>query len=379
MSGHLPILFVLCCAFLLYVTAGYPLLLKLLSKFARKPVRKGEWRPTVSLVIPVHNAEAYLHRKLDSVLSQDYPRELLDVLVIDAASSDDTASIAAEYAAWDVRLLSLPKPGKAAAMNAASRATRSQILVFSDVWQISERGSLREMMKCFADPAVGMVSGEVIMHGRDGGSTERNLGMFAQIEGWFTERLSDVDSLLGSSGPFFAIRRPLMPQIPTDSLLDDLYVAMAVFFRGFRVVVEPAATTFDNAIPVETELGDKIKVQAGDYQIMKQYPGLLSSRDRMRFHYLSYKVGRLLLPFVLILLAASTYQLQPKRLMIAAAVTQVIFYLLALIHPLLGENFFLKRVSAAAHTFALTMIASLCAVVVLFVPVRKIWTDLGAE
>jgi biofilm PGA synthesis N-glycosyltransferase PgaC len=379
MIGRSTVLFAVSCAWLLYVIALYPLLLKILSKFWRKPVRKGEFLPTVSLVIPVRNAEAYMHRKLDSALALDYPRELVEVLVISDSSTDGTDEIVRTYAAWDVRLLQVSKGERAAALNAALPRLRSSILVLSEVWQTFDRGSLREMMKCFADPTVGMVAGEVVMHGRDGRTEERNLSMFAHFESWFGERLSDLDSMLGESGPFYAIRRPLMPRIPSDVILDNLYVGMSTFFRGFRIVADPAAMAFDDALPVETEFGDKIKAQAGDYQMMRLYPGLLSGCNRMRFHYLSYKIARLLLPFALITMAGTTYQLQPHKLLIGAAVAQGVFYGLATVHQWLGEIFLLKRLSAAARTFVLTMLASLLAVVVLFVPVRKLWKNLGND
>ena len=374
MIGLPTALFALSCALLLYVIAGYPLLLKILASFFRKPVRKGEFLPSVAIVIPVQNSEAYLDRKLDSVLALDYPRELLKVLVISAGSTDETDSIVRSYAAWDVRLLQIPAGGKAAAVNAGVAAARSQILLVSEAWQVMDRASVREMMKCFADPAVGVVSGEVIMHGRGNSAEERNLSLFAHMEGWFGERLSDLDSMLSDGGSFFAIRRPLMPRLSSDILLSDLYAAMAAFFRGYRVVVEPAATVFDSALPEEPGFLEKVKTQAGEYQIMRQY-GLLGSLNRMRFHYFSYKVARLLLPIALITIAVTSFQLHSRRMMIGVLAAQGLLYGLALVDRWIGGMSFLKRISAAARTFVVLMFASLCAAVVLFVPASKLWPN----
>ena len=371
MMGLPRVLFALSCGLLFYVVAGYPLLLKISARFFRKPIRKGEFLPSVAIVIPVRNGEAYLHDKLDSVLVLDYPRELLEVLVISNGSTDETDSIARGYAAWDVRLLELASGSKTAALNAGMAATRSSVVVLSEAWQIMERGCVREMMKCFADPAVGVVSGEVIMHGRGDSAGERNLSLFANIEGWFGARLTDLDSMLGAGGPFYAIRRPLMPRIPSDTLLDDLYVAMAAFLRGYRVVVEPMAAVFDDSPPQEPGFGEMVKAQAGDYQIMKHY-GLLSSLNRMRFHYFSYKLARLLLPFALIIIAVTSFQLHSRRVMIGAWAVQGLLYGLAIADEWIGGMSFLKRISKAARTFVVTMFASLCALAVLFVPVRKL-------
>ena len=373
MSRLAPVLFAVSCALLFYVIVGYPLFLRIVAHFWRKPIRKDDVLPSVAIVIPVRNGAAYIHRKLDSILALDYPRELQEVLVISNGSTDETDSIVRSYAAWDVKLMHVPRGGESAALNSAIPTTRSSILVLSDVWQIMEPESLRAMVRCFADPAVGMVSGEVIMQGRDGSAAERNLSMFAQLDSWFADRLSAVDSLLSSCGPFYAIRRPLMPHLPEETLMDDLYVAMEVFFRGYRVVVEPAAAAFDDAPPVETNFGEKIKAQAGDYQTMKQYPGLLSARNRMRFHYYSFKLARLLLPIALITIAVTSFQLHPRRLMLGALIAQGLLYGLAVIDQWIGGLSLLKRISAAARTFVVTMCASLCAAVILFIPIRKLW------
>ena len=167
-----------------------------------------------------------------------------------------------------------------------------------------------------------------------------------------------------------------MPRIPSDTLLDDLYVAMAAFLRGYRVVVEPMAAVFDDSPPQEPGFGETLKAQAGDYQVMKQY-GLLSSLNRMRFHYFSYKVARLLLPFALIIIAVTSFQLHSRRVMIGAWVVQGLLYGLAIADEWIGGMSFLKRISKAARTFVVTMFASLCALAVLFVPVRKLWPTKG--
>jgi hypothetical protein len=71
-----------------------------------------------------------LHRpKLDSVLALDYPRELMEILVISDGSTDRTDSIVQEFAPQGVRLLQVPRGGKCAALNAAIPQARNEILL----------------------------------------------------------------------------------------------------------------------------------------------------------------------------------------------------------------------------------------------------------
>jgi len=367
------ILFALSGAFVLYVLAGYPLLLAIVARFFPKPIKKRAYLPSVAVLIPVRNGAQYIRRKLDSVLQLDYPKELLEVLVISDGSTDETDSLVREYAAWGVRLLQVPPGGKPAALNAGVPATRNSILLLTDIRQVLEPDSLRKMMSCFADPAVGVVSGELIIRQGDN-LQESNIGVYWKFESWIRNRLSDLDSMMGATGPFYAIRRELMVRIPPETLLDDLYVPLAAFFRGYRLVVEPSAKAYDDPTSLSTEFRRKVRTLAGNYQIMQQYPGLLTSHNRMWIHYVSYKLGRLLLPFALIVIAVTGFWLPQRWMVITIVAGQVAVYGLAILDDWLAEKSMLKRLSSVARTFAVMMLAALCALSVFFVPPQKLWT-----
>src|SRR5271170_176263 len=98
------ILFVLSAALLIYVIAGYPLLL-LLHRRSAPDIWKAYVPRTVSVLIAVHNGEKFIRRKLESVLSLDYPAELMEILVASDGSTDSTESIVEEFAPRGVRLL----------------------------------------------------------------------------------------------------------------------------------------------------------------------------------------------------------------------------------------------------------------------------------
>jgi len=372
--NRLPVLlFALSCAFLLYVIAGYPLLLKVLAAFFRKPIRKAEFLPSVAVLIPVRNGAQYIRRKLDSILDLDYPKELLEVLVISDGSIDETDALVRDYAAWGVNLLHVPPGGKPAALNAGVPATRHSILLLTDIRQVLEPHSLRHMMSCFADPAVGVVSGELLI--RQGDSREEsNIGLYWRFESWIRNRLSDLDSMLGATGPFYAIRRQLFVRMPPETLLDDLYIPLAAFFRGYRLVVEPSAKAYDDPTSLSTEFRRKVRTLAGNYQIMQQYPGLLTSRNRMWIHYVSYKLGRLLLPFALIVIAVTGFWLPARWMVVTVVGVQIVVYGLAALDDRLDETSLLARLSSVCRTFVVMMLAALCALSVFFVPPQKLWT-----
>src|SRR4051794_8667414 len=112
------VLFLFSAAVLFYVTLGYPIVLALHRRSA-PAIRKEFIARPVSVIIAVHNGQQFLRAKLESVLALDYPRELMEIMVVSDASTDDSDAIATEFAARGVQLMCVPRGGKAAALNAA--------------------------------------------------------------------------------------------------------------------------------------------------------------------------------------------------------------------------------------------------------------------
>ena len=221
---------------LLYVVAIYPIYLGLCARFKPRPIVKAPQQPSLSIIIAVYNGEAFLADKLNSVLALEYPRDRMEVIVASDGSTDRTDVIAQGFAARGVRLISLPRGGKPAALNAAIPLATGEILVLTDVRQALAPESVARLMESFADPSVGVVSGELII--RDAASEqEMSIGVYWKFESWIRDRLSTVYSMFGADGS--VLRDPPHPRrpIPPDMLLDDMYLPLSAFFRGYRLVV----------------------------------------------------------------------------------------------------------------------------------------------
>jgi len=359
------------CLLMIYVLAGYPLVLRWVARHRPRPVRRQPIEPTVSLIIAVYNGERFLEAKLQSVLALEYPAGQLEIIVASDGSTDRTEEIAERFAAQRVSLLRLPRGGKPAALNEAIATARGEILVLTDVRQPLEPHSVARLVENFADPAVGVASGELLI--RAGASQEEaDIGLYWRFETWMRESLSSVDSMFGATGPFYAIRRTLAVPIPDDALLDDVYLPLAAYFQGYRLVMDSRARAYDIPTSLETEFRRKIRTLAGNYQILRAYPALLGSGNRMWFHFVSYKFGRLLLPWLLLILAAASFGLSaPWRGAVLAG--QALFYGLAVADAWILKPRLLKRLSSSAHTFLVMMIATLGGLSVFFIPPRTLW------
>ena len=374
---HLQILsitvFVLAMAAMIYVLFGYPVLLAWLARRARNPVHKDDKLRTVSFVIVVYNGEKFLERKLKSIFSLNYPRELMDVLVVSDGSTDRTDEIARSFAGQGVRFLRVPHGGKAAALNAAVPLVSGEILVLNDVRQTLDPDCLRKIVACFGDPKVGSVSPRTVIVQGDS-HEEATTSAYWRYEDWIRQRLTRIDSTFGYSGAFAAMGRSLWTPLPPGTLLDDVYVPLKAFFRGYRILYEPTATMYDFPTVLHSEFRRKVRLQAGLYQMLRMMPELLSSRNRMRLHFLSAKYGRIVIPYCMIAVLVATFGLPPFWRALATW-GQVLFYGLAALDPLVPDRLPLKKLTSPVRTFVVLMAASLAAVRVYFVTPTSLWKE----
>src|SRR5271157_1653259 len=367
------VVFVIAGATIFYVLFGYPLLLNWMARRADNPVHKDDKLRTVSFVIAVYNGEKFLERKLKTILALNYPRELMDILVVSDGSTDRTDEIARSFAPQGVRFLRVPHGGKAAALNAGVAQVSGEILALCDARQTLDPDCLRNLIACFGDPKVGSVSPKTIIVQGDI-HEEATTSAYWRYEDWIRRRHTRIDSTFGYSGAFAAMRRSLWVPLPPGTLLDDVYVPLHSFFQGYRILYEPDATMYDFPTVLHSEFRRKVRLQAGLYQMLKLMPELLSSRNRMRLHFLSAKYGRTVIPYCRIAIALATFGLPPLWRALAAW-GQALFYGLAALDPLVPDSFPLKELTSPIRTFVVLMAASLAAVRVYFVSPTSLWKE----
>jgi biofilm PGA synthesis N-glycosyltransferase PgaC len=366
-----PIIFLTSALFIIYVLVGYPLLLHLLARRFERPIRKHRLSKTVTVLLPVHNGERWIRKKLESILALEYPRELMEILVLSDGSDDRTEPIVEEFTAQDIHLLRRPHCGKAATLSFGIAQARGEILFFTDVRQPLDPQSLSNLVACFADPSVGVASGELVIL-KGGKHEELDVGLYWRYEKWIRKNLSRMDSVMGATGCIYAMRRELATPLPPGVLLDDVYLPLAAFFRGYRVVLEESARAFDYPFSLDSEFRRKVRTLAGVYQVIADYPALLGPSNRMWCHFTSHKLARLFVPYAFVLLAISSGSLPGVWSSLALA-AQIVFYGMALTDLWVPQSSPLKRFTSPPRTFVVLMVAAVCAISIVFVPSSEFW------
>ncbi len=244
---------------LAWTQAGYPAAAAGLARLRRRPVRKRDGRPSVSLIVAAYDEELVIERRLENLLALDYPPDQLEIVVASDASSDRTDELVEAIAAREprVRLLRCPRGGKVAAQNLAVRETSGDVLAFSDANAQWRPDALAKLVRNFADPDVAYACGGHLYDAADGTNRESTYWRF---EAWLRRSESSLGSITGGIGPIYAVRRSdyvdVDPRFGHDLALPYLMVQ-----RGRRAVFEPEAIAWEKpSRDLEDEYRRKVRM-----------------------------------------------------------------------------------------------------------------------
>lgn len=326
----------------LYVYVGYPLFIAAWARLThpsalrRRPFPQGTW-PSISIVIAARNEAHRLAGRVRNLIDQRYPGDC-EIIVVSDGSTDNPASALAPFADH-VRLIELPPGGKPLALNAGVAAARGEILIFADTRQQFAPGAITRLLENFQDADVGGATGELVLdceldtHTASESNVGEGIGLYWKYEKWIRRNESRVRSTLGATGAIYALRRTLWRSLPATTLLDDVLAPMRAVLGGYRVVFDERAIAFDGASKdAAAEARRKTRTLAGNYQILALEPRLLLPIvNPVWMQYISHKIGRLIVPWILVALFCTSATLAPtgEVIYIAALVLQLAFYALA--------------------------------------------------
>jgi cellulose synthase/poly-beta-1,6-N-acetylglucosamine synthase-like glycosyltransferase len=308
-STLLAVLFWLAVGGVAYTYVGYGLIISLLARWRERPVIRDEITPTVTLLVAAYNEESCIASKIANTLLLAYPPDKLDLLVVADGSTDRTAEIVAACPDPRVRVLHAPeRRGKAAALIRALPHTTGEVVVFSDANSLFSKDALHHLVRAFADPTVGAVSGVKRILNRWQAAEEQGENLYWRYEAWLKRCDSAVGSVMGVPGEIWAARRDAWVAPEPTTLLDDFVSSLRMVEAGWRVVFEPAAVATEEASPgLRAEWTRRVRNAAGGWQAFGQLTGLLRHPSPLvTWQYLSHRMLRWMVAPLLFVVAAVT-------------------------------------------------------------------------
>lgn len=369
MSQILEILFWITATLIVFAYILFPAVVFVRGRLVRKPYTSADITPPISMVIAAHNEAANIGAKLDNILAMDYPRQQLEVIIASDGSNDGTNEIVQAYAAQNVRLLPLPRQGKAPALDAAVAAARGDVLVFSDANSMYHPQALRALARPFADAEVGGVAGNQVYTSKksDGlsGDGEQSYWSFDRK---MKQSQSKSGNAISATGAIYAIRRSLFRGVPVG-VTDDFAVSTDVIAQGYRLVFAPDAIAYEPVAGTGgVEFGRKVRV------ITRGLRGVLVVRRELlnplrygfySFQLFAHKVLRRLVVFPLLLLLLISPLLWNVGLIYQlATLAQLAFYGCALAGLLLSNTAIGRlKIFTIPFFFCMVNVASLIAAI----------------
>lgn len=338
------LIFWLCIGAVAYNYVGYPLLLFVLSvlvqaksdflyllrRRSRRPSFTTEDVPKVAVLISVYNEEAVIEAKAQNCLEIDYPADHLEFLLGLDAPTDSTAELLNRIPSDQFRVFHFAtRRGKLAVLRDLARMTSAEILVLTDANTMLERNAIRSLVRHFADPRVGAVSGEEVRVSAPGTEVGAE-GLYWRYESALKILESRLNCSLGGNGAALAVRRSLFN--PREhSIVEDFQVPLEIRFQGHRVVYDPEAIAVEEIAPTwSAQFGRRVRIGAGNYQTLFAHPEYLNPRRGfLAFSFWSHRVLRWLAPLLQPLGFVCSLSLAARPAFALFSIAQGLFYLMA--------------------------------------------------
>lgn len=322
-------LFYVSVAIITYAYLIYPAIVVVWARMRGRRVEKRYRQAPVSVVVAARNEESNISARIENLLAQEYPREMMEIIVVSDGSIDRTAELARLYTLDGVRVIETPSAaGKASALNAGVALASHDVVVFADARQRFSPNAVAELVSVFHDETVGAVSGELILlSGDEAGEVHEGVGLYWRYEKLIRRSESAIGSVVGATGSIYAVRKRLYVPLAAHTLLDDFMVPMRIVLAGYRVIFIRAARAFDlSSTTAAREFSRKVRTLAGNFQAVAMEPRLLSPRHNpVLFQFISHKLVRLVVPYCCVAAWISSAFL-PGPLYAAAFALQTLFY-----------------------------------------------------
>jgi len=274
--------------------------------FIIKPDKKNnllkvDYLPQISIIVPVHNEEKNIKRKMNELISINYPKNDFEIIIVDDFSDDNTRNICKSFYN-KINYIRLDKrSGKIGALNKGIYNASNDIIVITDADTKLNSNSIKKLVRNFIDPRIGAVNGTLkILKGKK---------WISQIEDAYVNQInkflisaSSRGAVVFLYGQLAAFRKSIVKRIKPDAAVDDIEIALNILNKGKRVIQEPAAIVYEE-VPSNFNqlLRNKIRRTVCSIEVIFRYLRLLNPKSGfISLTLLSYRIIPIFSPLLLL-------------------------------------------------------------------------------
>ena len=202
--------------------------------------------PSVSVIIPAYNEEKTIGKTVESILDSDYPKEKLEVIVVDDGSKDETLRLARKFEKQGIKVFHKENGGKGTALNYGIKRSKSEIIFTMDADTMVNRASLKNMVRFFKNKDVMSVSPAIVTY------EPKNLWQRIQhmeyLLGLFLRKaFSSINAIYVTPGAFSAYRKSFFTKFgyfDEKNITEDLEMALRIQFNHFIIENSPDSPVY---------------------------------------------------------------------------------------------------------------------------------------
>lgn len=289
----------------------------------------------VGILIAAYNEEKVIAKKIESILSSNYPLENITIYIGSDASKDNTNAIIDSFAQKNknIQLINFSgRTGKAAIINQLAEKCTSELFILTDANVMFDQNTIRNLVKHFANNEVHLVCSNILK------TSDKNLSI-QPIEKSYLNIENKVKScesnnwqlVIGAEGGCYAIRKANYSPVPKNYFMDDFYITMSVLNNGGKVLFETEAICYED-LPSQSseEFKRKVRISIGNFQNLSAFKHLLWPIWKpLGFAFFSHKVLRWHTPFLLLIIYACTLILAVNsKFFLVLSIVQLLLFIL---------------------------------------------------
>jgi len=216
--------------------------------------------PHVSIVLPTHNEELVIKKRIDNLLSLTYPQDKLEVVFVDD-STDSTSDVIRDYMKRfpQIRLVRFDeRMGYSPCLIAGCRAAKGEVVVLAEASSFMHQGAIRQLASDLRNPSIGMITGNDILLNRDD-KAGRSEALYLKILDFVRRGESNMDSTIFMKGEAAAVKKDLIGDLQALESCPgtaDTGIALLVRKRGYRTIYDPRVQFYEYA---PTGHGERIR------------------------------------------------------------------------------------------------------------------------
>ncbi|MCX8190670.1 MAG: glycosyltransferase family 2 protein [Candidatus Aenigmarchaeota archaeon] len=246
--------------------------------------------PGVSLIVPAYNEEKDISKTIKSLLKLNYPKDRLEIIVVDDGSTDRTYEVVKKFEKYGVKVFKKKRGGKSRAINFGTKKAKFEIVGVVDSDTTLERNSLLNCVKCFDSEDVASVTSRILQR-RKKKILERWQDIELKIIAYIRKLFENLNIITATPGPLSLYRKKVLTKIggfDKNCILEDNEIAWRLIYHGYRIRMAYDAKVYTNMPDTfKRWFLQRVRWGVGGLQIITKYIGTFIKR---------HPVGTFLLP-----------------------------------------------------------------------------------